>query len=290
MRPVGLLLAACAFAASHAQVPDIVPIVELRPTAISSDGESSFRWYDGMGRHSLVGFQLRLEPGYRALVTQRLQRVPGDADSETLDEAYVEDPGLWRVGRQLAPFGANRLIREYLTAGRFETKLVFAELPVHFAAGDNGVGRARGISARVGRSFGVSVAAGNHFGVAATSLCPIRRPEESSGKGRGYRLILGADARLGWGKFSASAEYASLRDPDADLDPREEVSDLLLAYGGSESAVHLQLGWARAWRSKREVLRAEAEVRIDPRVRLVAFIRMPSGGRNDLAIGARVKI
>jgi hypothetical protein len=273
-----------------AQTPDLVPIVDVRLTTISSDGDSSLRWYDGMGRHSLVGIRLILEQGYRVVALQRFQRIVRDPDRETLEEAYIEDPGRWRAGRQILPFGSRNLIRDGGTAARVETRLVFDRVPIVAAVADNGAGLPRGFVARVGDRLGASVAVGNHFGIAGVSLCALRRPEESPGRGRGHRTLYGLDFSHRWGGFGVSAEFVAMREPETQSDPRRDVTDIALDFGKTGEPLRATVGWARDWRTTTETYRAEANLRIDQRITVGAFWRVPRSGRQDFGATMRIKL
>src|SRR5690606_32834282 len=95
----------------QAQAPDIAVYADLYPTLNWKESQKgSLRWYDLSGHTSTVGFRMVLESGNRVLVSQRLQRYPGDADIDDLDEYWIESTGSWRLGKQLLPFGARNII------------------------------------------------------------------------------------------------------------------------------------------------------------------------------------
>ena len=119
MRRLLALAAAMAGASALAQIPDVTIKVDAGLTYRSvRNGETTLRWYDGFGKHSTVGLLFWLEPGWRVYVSERLQRIEGDGDNEQLDEYYVEDPGIWRLGKQYLPFGRGLLLRESARAAR----------------------------------------------------------------------------------------------------------------------------------------------------------------------------
>jgi hypothetical protein len=131
---------------------------------------TTFKAYDSLGNYSTVGLQFTLEPGFEVIVTQRLQQIRGNADNDQIHELYIEDRGYWRLGKQVLPFGQNRLLRESVYAGRYETVLGFESLPAVLSVCDGGQGRQRGFVGRVGTRLGVSGAFGNHFGIDASSV------------------------------------------------------------------------------------------------------------------------
>lgn len=121
-----------------AQSPDVAVRVDANINYIVSTGASNrARWFDATGRHSVVGLGITLEPGYYILLTERMQRIKDDPDRQNLDEAYIEDPGLWRVGRQYLPFGSGRIFRESAFALRGNIDVIKGA-PVSVAACDNG--------------------------------------------------------------------------------------------------------------------------------------------------------
>ncbi len=144
-------------------------------------------------------------------VAQRLQRIPNDGDEEQLDQYYVEDPGLWRLGKQYLPFGRGLLLRESGRAARGDTNLIFQNLPISAAICDNGRDRTRGVFGRVGSTVGVSFAVGNNIGIQGTSLNAVRRPEDNPGAGRGYKFALGVDGAKRFWIFTVQGEVLALR-------------------------------------------------------------------------------
>ena len=91
--------------AAQAQQPDVQVKVDLLPTGFTGlDRPNSFRWYDDLAHYSTVGLSVTFEQGFHAYVSERLERLPNNADSEQLDEYYFEDPGIWRLGKQYLPF------------------------------------------------------------------------------------------------------------------------------------------------------------------------------------------
>lgn len=276
---------------ANAQTPDLVIRTDLRYTVTTKDdGGSRARWYDSMGRHSIIGLQLLLEPGYRALVTQRLQKIDSDPDRDLVDEAYIEDPGLWRAGKQYLPFGSEVLIRESAPAFRGDTQLVFDNLPLRAAVCDGGTGLTRGVVGRIGGRLGVSFAVGDHFSVAGTNLAPVRRPEEAPARGAGYRVVAGVDYGQSVGPAKVEAEVIALRRPNRPVDPREEISDLRATFTGLDDRFRFTSAWARSWRAKRDVYRFEGELLLQKDLWVTGFVRIDQGRVRDLSIGARVKL
>jgi hypothetical protein len=291
MRIASVLAAALASAGAIAQTPDLSIQTDLRYTVTAKDdGGAQGRWYDPMGRHSTVGLRLLLEPGLRALVTQRLQKIDGDPDRDLLDEAYVEDPGRWRIGKQYLPFGSGRLLRESAPALRGDGRLAIDALPVQVAVCDAGAGLTRGVTCRAGGALGVSFAAGDHFGVSGTNLTAIRRPEEAPARGGGYRMAAGLDFRRSFGPVTLDAEGLFLRRPHREGDKPEEVSDLRATFHVLDGRLTLTAAWARAWTARRDVYRMECDLLLREDWWLTGFLRLEGGRVRDLALGARVKL
>ncbi len=196
---------------SLGQAPDIRARLDLALTLDARDGgDESARLYTPLGRPSTVGLTLLLESGLSVNVSERLQRLPKDSSADLFDEAYIEDPGLYRVGKQYLPFGTGRLIRESVVAVRIDSSLIAENLPVTLAFCNEGAGRQNGAFVRVGRGVGVSVAYGEHFGISATDLGVVRHPEDAPGRGGGWRQVVGFDASRRAGKLSLSGEFLAL--------------------------------------------------------------------------------
>ncbi|RYG32945.1 hypothetical protein EON81_19445, partial [bacterium] len=156
---------------AHAQIPDVRVKVDLGlTTRITDQGRTTFRFFDPLGRPSIVGLSLYLEPGFRFYLGQRIQTIPG-GPNDTVDELYLEDEGNWRIGRQYLPFGTGKLLAENANAIRADSNLIFEGLPLSFAAFDNGRGYAQGYVVRIGASnLGLSAALGDRIGASGTSI------------------------------------------------------------------------------------------------------------------------
>lgn len=273
MRFLALVLFAAATTAAVAQAPDVLIKADLR-FGLSSErgGRSYLRWFDAMGRPSTVSLHFTLEPGFRAMVSQRLQTIPNSGDRELFEEYYVEDPGLWRLGKQILPFGRQGLLRDSARAVRGDTDLFLEGLPIAVAAADDGPGLTRGVVARLGGRIGLSVALGDHFGISGSSLTAIRRPEDSRGRGTGFGLAVGADFAKRFGRFEVYAEAVVLRRGATGQDQETEVSDLTLMYRGAGD-VQLAASWSRDWRSRESFARLEGSVRVYRNLFLEPIVR-----------------
>lgn len=276
--------------ASVGQTPDVKIRTDLRLHYRSERlGDSSLRWYDPLGRHSLVSVELGLEPGFRAFVSERLQKIKDNSDSEQLDEYYVEDPGLWRVGKQYLPFGRQKILRESARGARGDSNLILEHLPISAAIADNGSGRTRGVIGRIGGRFGVSVAYGNHFGAQSTSLVGVRRPEDANGFGKGYRFVFGADVSRKFGEFLVEAEGAVFRRGQTAADRDMEVTDVTIGYAPLKE-VALSLGWARDWTQASNMFRIEGRLEVYRNVFVEPLVRFKDAQLFDAGISVHVRM
>ncbi len=274
---------------SIAQNPDVRIRADLRLHYRSErDGNASLRWYDPLGRHSLVSIEFGLEPGFRGYVSERLQKIPDNADNEQLDEYYVEDPGLWRVGKQYMPFGKQRILREAARGARGDTNLILESIPVALAVCDNGSGRTRGIFARAGGRLGFSGAYGNHIGAQSTSLVGTRPPEEARGFGRGYKAAAGLDYSRKYGNLSVELEVAALRAGMTSADTDRELSEVALGYTSSKT-VWIGLAWSRDWTDGVNVIRAEARIEPYRNLFLEPMVRVRDSKLYDVGVSFRAK-
>lgn len=276
-----------------AQSPDATVFVDARPTLVLREGDRPlFRWFDPNGVPSVVGVRLRFENGNRVTVSQRLQRYSSSGDDETLDEYFIEQPGAWRLGKQVLPFGQRRLVRETAPAVRFDTNLLFEGLPIQFALVDHGPRRVRGVVARVGRTDGgLSFFFGDHFAAQGGALAPFQDPQTAGGRGRGYRVALAADFRSRFASGELTGEWLSLRDAESPLDrDARDLSDLRLALQPPAWPGPVTLSWGRDWSAARDVFRVEADVPAAQNVRAHPFLRFDQHRFQDLGVTFRVRL
>jgi hypothetical protein len=285
---LGLTFLACA-GLIQAQNPNVAFRVDLVPTYISSKGsDNRVRWYDALGRFSTVGFGINLETGHYVLVTERMARIRNDRDREQLDELYVEDPGLWRLGRQYLPFGAQGIYREVGNAIRIDSEKFAKHLVASIAVVDNGPGRTRGAIGRVGtRQAGLSLGWGERFGQSSTVLAVVRDVEQPLA-GIGSRVLLGADVRLPAGALDVIAEHLLMRRGNSAKDVSRDVTDLRVS-SQQNSAAKFVLGWSRDWTRKSDFYRIESELVVVKNVALKSLVRFEGGAWKDLSIGARIR-
>jgi hypothetical protein len=273
----------------HAQIPDVRVKFDLR-TVIRADEarDPQIRFYDVQGTHSTVAFTFRLEPGFRAFVAQRLERFPHDADTSLVDEAYIEDEGIWRVGKQYLPFGSGRILRESVPAARADTNLIIEGLPVSVAACDGGTNYTRGVIGRLGSRIGASFAFGRHFGIAGTAFTQFRHPEDSVGRSRGYRQALGVDAERTYQTITVKGEAIALRDGETPRDPNLEIVDLAGSFRFARES-YGTVGYTAVTAGIADVLRIGATVRLDARSSLEPMLRFSKGKVYDFSVAWRFR-
>jgi len=280
----------CLLTVAVGQVPDVRLKFDVGIYgSLKSDGHSAFHTYDPLGRPSTVSLTFFLESGLRAYAAQRFERVTGSGNTDLLDELYIEDEGIWRVGKQYLPFGYGRLMAETAIAARGESSIVVDGVPIVLGFCDNGKGYQQGWVARIGRpGLNLYWANGRSFGISGTALAPFRRPEDASGVNRGYRTVIGLESsrKVGLGVFTAAV--VTLRQPISPLDSDLVVTDVAfvtrkigvftgqagITYGSSPSAWLLRLG---------------GSVGLDARTSVEPMIRFRNGGFYDLSVGIRFR-
>lgn len=287
MKAVFLGLAMGLTVLAFAQVPDVQVKADLGPTFRNEvQSGSDVHWYDPFGHYSTVALQFALEPGFRAYLAQRIERVRRDGDRSQIDESFVEDAGFWRAGKQYLPFGQQRIFRESVVAIRSDTDLFLREFPLSIAACDGGRGKQRGIVGRIGRSFGLSFAFGQHFGISATSLTQAR--DIDAPVPAGYRQVLGADAYRNVGAVVLRGEGALFRGGEHgehDLN----VLDLTASLEPSVTR-SLTLGYSLASSPGRRSLRVEGRFLLTTNVWAEPWIRTRNGHVYDTGVTVRVRL
>lgn len=289
MKTVTCLAIGLASAISFAQVPDVQVKADLGPTFRNQvDGGSSIHWYDVFGHHSTISLQFALEPGFRAFVSQKIERIRHDGDNTQIDESYVEDVGVWRAGKQYLPFGQQRIIRESVVAIRSDTDLFLRDLPIKIAACDGGHQRERGIAGRIGRDIGVSFAVGQHFGIAGTSLTQVRLPNEGPGIDGGYQRIFGLDASRNVGVLKLSGEYVLLRGGELGS-PDRDVVDIIATLAPATTR-SLTFGYTVASHPGLTSMRVQGSMMMQPNLWIEPWIRTRNGRMFDTGVTLRVRL
>jgi hypothetical protein len=272
-----------------AQNPDVIVRLDTRLSYRTQEiGPTFLRTYDLLGRHSTVSIAFMLEPGFRVRVGQRFQRIPNDPDESLLDEAYVEDEGLWRVGKQYLPFG-GWMLRESAVAARADTSLVLEGLPISLAYADAGSGRLSGFVGRIGPArYGLSAAVGKHFGASGTALTLTRRPEDSLGRKRGYRQAFGLDGNQIVGTTYVRGEVLVLRQGHQSGDRDDSIFDLSLEWPNGTGERYL-IGATHSTALRRYVYRIGATIEVANNVSFEPMVRARNDRFQDLSLTMRVR-
>jgi len=275
---------------SLAQSPDVrIKLDATLSYRTEKAGATNLRLYGTDGRPSTLGISMFLETGFRAFVSEKLERITGDPDASLLDEYYLEDPGLWRIGKQVIPFGLNRLIRETALGARADTNLIFEGLPVAVAAFDAGQGKQRGVSARIGSIVGVSVFLGQNFGISSTSLTQIREPEESPGVNHGYGAALALDGSKRFGQFELKGEAVNLQQGATQLDPDRNIFDGTVSYYFKRNG-SLTAGYTWVAPTGKQFMRFGAALPIIKGIQFEPSIRFKNNALWDLSLQIRVRV
>ena len=271
------------------QVPDVRVKFDITlALRTNADEKTTFKPFDLLGRHSTVSLTFFLEPGFRAFVSQKIQPFPNETDSQPFDEYYVEDEGIWRVGKQYLPFGTGVILRESVLAAKADTNQILEQFPVSIALCDGGSGYQRGIVARAGNRVGVSVAYGRHFGIASTALTLIRHPEESPGRDHGWRLAIGADYTRRLDQWTIRAEGVTLRSGETVDDKDVTLGDVSVAYAPNRNQSYT-IGYTRLFPDEGEVFRGMGSFKLTNMVNFEPIVRYRDGKFYDMSLQFRVK-
>ncbi len=288
MRSIAVPLLGFLTALGVAQAPDLSVRLDFALTYHRFGDRQLIRSYDPFGRMSKVTLRGALETGFKFQLSQKLGQIPNDADQQPFEEYFLEDEGIWRIGKQQLPFGTGVVYRENALAARADTSLLIT-LPVSAAVVDNGKDRQSGVSIRVGNEFGVSAAIGSHFGINASSFTLVRHIESALGTRRGYKQVLGFDGTQRIGPGKVSLEYVSFLQGMTDADRDEEILDLRYetATKGDSSLI---LGATYSKLQSALFLRAQGRVPISRNLVLEPFVRVRDGKGWDFGLGLRVKL
>jgi hypothetical protein len=272
------------------QTPDVrFKVDALASVRFERSSSAILRGYDIYGKPGTVGLTLVLDAGLRTFVSQRIQRPEAGMDRELLDEFYVEDQGIWKVGKQYIPFGYRSIISESVLAARADTNLLFEGLPISLAFLDAGDGRQSGVAARVGSpQWSASILAGDHFGENAASFGVIRRPELARSRGRGYQRIYGAEFIQRVGKFTFRVEGVAAERPNSAQDDGFTVWDSTATIQ-TRRGLGFEFGYSRVVQTAQNFVRLGATSRLDERTTFEPVIRFRDGKFYDAAIQLRFR-
>jgi hypothetical protein len=289
VRPVAVAVGFLASAAAFAQIPTIQLHLDLTGSLrIQQTSTSLFQFYDVMGRPSTVSLSFYTNQGFRVYAAEKLQPLPGDNSSDPFDEYYVEDEGIWRVGKQYLPFGSGHILHESALAVRGDTSLILENVPISIALCNAGNGYESGVTGRIGSTIGASVAWGRHFGIAATSLNDIRKPEDAPGQGRGWKQAFGLDATRRLQNWTVRAEAISLQGAEIPADFNRYVFEL----SGTLSPLKREattIAMTRQTPDHRNFYRVQGSYEIVKHVTFEPMIRFRDGTLFDLTAQIRIK-
>lgn len=289
MKTLGILTCCALASFASAQIPDVQVKADIGLSYASEvEGPTTLRFYDRFGHLSTVAFQFALEPGFRAYVSQKLQRLPDDADSSQIDESYVEDIGVWRAGKQYLPFGTQTILRESVLAVRSDTEPFFGYLPFQVAACDGGEEKPRGFVGRVGTRLGFSFAFGTHFSISGTALTQVRDPEDSPGKGAGFRRVLGADYSKSTGLGIAGFEYVWFQEGH-DGQPNREVLEVYFTLE-PDARRSVRVSYVQATNPGLGQVTVKGNLQIQNNTYLEPFVRIRDGRFHDAGATLRVRL
>jgi hypothetical protein len=292
-RSLGIAIAAAAVLSSiaDAQTPDIFINIDGRMQFLSQQtGPTQIRLYDNLGRHSVASVTAFLEIGFKGFVSQKLERIANDADRDQLDEYYLEDEGIWRVGKQYLPFGSGRFLHESVLAARGDTQLFIEDLPIVAAICDNGPLRQRGVVGRIGSRLRFSFAIGSHFGINGTSFDLVRRPEDSPGVGHGYKEMYAVDVSKNLGsEFTIGGELIVMRRGHTASDGDNTMFDI---SGTLRADPRRQItgGWTRDNRQHADFYRLGGSFFVSRYLIFEPMVRYREGGLYDAALTFHFKV
>lgn len=283
------MLAAFSSVVALAQNPNVLVKLDTSMSLRGGNGSGTqFYGYDPLGRHSVVTLQFNLEPGFDVVLSQRFQVIERDRDKEQLDEYYIEDKGLWRLGKQYLPFGRG-VVRDAVYAASLQTTFGSQAYPVQVAYVDGGPNVAKGVTGRIGGRTGVSASFGERFWGNGASLTTIRRAEESPGRRRGYRTAYGLDTSFEVSKnLLAIFEHVSLSDGEASNDESLEVSDLRLTYASGQKR-SLTVGITFEGRSQSSLVRLHGQYPVYEGFEIEPFLRWKNGRFHEAAVTLRFR-
>jgi hypothetical protein len=290
-RILGVAVVAMGFGLATAQTPDVnIQLNAIGSYVAPATGTSQFRYYSLFGTPSIASVRLTFETGFSAFVSQRLERIPHDGDPDQLDQAYFEDEGIWRVGKQVLPFGSLQVLRESAVAARADAILPWRDVPLALAICDSGPGRQRGVVGRLGPpNYGLSFAVGEHFGISGSSLTEIRTPSETPGIGQGWDDALGADITRRIGHLRLRLEGLVLRNGSGHMDPDLSLLDISATFKEApfDSIV---FGYTREVTEKLRIFRVLCNLPLVDKVAVTPFVRFRDARLWDIGFEIQVRL
>jgi len=165
---------------------------------VDSSRNANLLLYSSFGEYSDVHLALYGENRVGVYFSQKLQNFDTPVDPEEIEQAFLSYEGRgWRarVGKIWMPFGQGMGERE-LAKGVLLSVPLWRDNVLDVALAHNGSRRQRGVFCRFGsRSLGASMAVGENLGLSKTAFRFVRGEDYEPELGKGYRLLLGVDAR-----------------------------------------------------------------------------------------------
>jgi hypothetical protein len=252
-------------------------------------GAGSLRLYNPLGETSAIQIQVLIQPGLHAFLSEPFVPYPNSPGSDPLQEYYVEDDGVWKVGKQFLPFGNKNIIRENVLAAAGQTNLLFENMNLVAAICDGGAGNQQGVVGRFGGIFGVSGALGRHFGISPTSLDVVRPPEDSPGTGHGWQQIYGLDDSRRTGMFTTAAEGVLLMGGETTSDRNGAIFDLSEQFSPSRNR-DVTVGYSYSTPQNDNIFRVTGHVPVTKTTTLEPLVRYRNGKLWDSAISVHVRL
>lgn len=216
---------------TFAQLPDVRVKGDVS-LGLASSNEYTLggKSYTPLGRHSVLTLQALLPIGLKAILSERIQTIKNDSDTDQFDEYYIEDTGSWRIGKQYVPFGGGGFFRQSVLGVRLDSNIALGGVPFALAIVDEGTGKQYGAAGRIGaRGLGFSFALGRHWGINSSSLSLVQSIQQPEGPGNGWKQAFGIDSNRRNGKFGYRTEFLVLRQPEG-TSVDKELGDFQVTY------------------------------------------------------------
>ncbi len=250
---------------------------------------SGFHTYDPFGRFSVFELNALTIQDFHIFVAQPLERVPNDPDHDSLQSYYIENPDVWRVGKQFVHFGASHILKDNVLAVRSDQVIASLGLPVSVIACDGGKNLPQGIVVNFGGNYGLSIAVGDNFGISTTSLLAVRLPSQSPGSGNGYRRVYDAWYQVNTGHYHYWAEAAALKNGNSTTALDDFVSSLgVTYYPMPRKSVTFSI--AHDSNQNADFYAVSAEIGLAKNLSLGPFVRFKNGNLFDASLSLNIKI
>ena len=282
--PFGLLTCV-----ASAQAPDVKIKGDFSLGLVSSkDFSLGAKSYTVLGRYSTFSLQATLPIGLKVFLSERSETITNDPDKESFDEYYVEDEGLWRVGKQYIPFGGGGFFRQSVLAARVDSKLLLEGLPLSVAFVDGGKGHQYGLAGRLGgRGLGISFCLGRHWGINSTALGLTQSLQTPEGVGNGWKQAFGIDLTRRTGKVNYRSEVLILNEAEGSSVDKE-LGDFQIGYdlGHRHSAL---FGVSKSFGEKDLLYRFGGVYNAAKGVQIESLYRLTNGNFRDFSMFVRIR-